>query len=363
MKIRKNIGLTFDDVLLVPKYSNIMSRANVSTRTNLTNKISLEIPIISSNMDTVTEDQMAIAMAKLGGIGIIHRFLSVEDQVSMITRVKKAGDYLVGAAVGVKIEEILRIEGCLNAGADVLVVDIAHGDSFMATSMTRYIKKYFPSAQVISGNVATAFGTRNLIEAGADAVKVGIGAGSICTTRAVTGFGVPQLSAIIECAKEARKHNIPIIADGGISTSGDIVKALAGGAFSVMIGSMLAGTTESPGEYFYEASEKPLTRGKKYKIVRGMASKSASIRRKLLDNGNASEDMFDNIIAEGVEAYVYDKGNVSNIINTLVGGIRSGLSYAGVSSIPDLYSKAEFVQITQASKIESDVHGVIKIGT
>ena len=469
-------GLTFDDVLLVPKFSDITSRSQTNLETKLSKNISLNIPLISANMDTVTESSMALAMAQQGGLGIIHRFLTIEEETNQILKVKRSGSVmienpyfigpdktvndaisymgekgvhgllvmdsesklvgiltrrdvvfesesnqlvkdimtkdvitaklginldeakqilhkhrieklpltddsglvkglitskditnienfpqaskdkkgrpLVGAAVGVKGDFMDRTESLLEAGADVIVVDIAHGHSENAVNTVRHIKKAFPNSELIAGNVATASGAEDLIKAGVDAVKVGVGSGSICITRIVTGSGVPQLTAVLDCAKVGKKHDVPIISDGGIRTSGDITKALAAGSSSVMVGSILGGTDESPGSF--------MTRnGKRFKIYRGMASFYASLGRKSKENGKVSfEDDLNDYVAEGVEAMVPYKGNVTDILKQLTGGIRSGLSYCGAHTIKQMQENAEFIKMSHAGYAESQPHDV-----
>jgi len=477
MNIRSDYGLTFDDVLLVPHRSAIRSRKDVSTDTWLVPGIRLSIPIVSSNMDTVTETRMAIAMAQLGGIGILHRFMAVEQQADCVRRVKRSeslivespltispevsveharqrmaevgvgglvvvdgenhllgmvtnrdvllaprgdiplsrvmtprerlvvasqdetleearrklyehrieklplvdadgrlaglitaqdivkiqehpnatkdsrGRLRVGAAVGVRVEDMDRAASCVEAGTDVLVVDIAHGHSDHVIHMVQSLKQRFPQVPVIAGNVATGQGVRDLAEAGADAVKVGVGSGSICTTRIVTGFGVPQLSAIAECADAGRALNVPIVADGGIRSAGDMTKALAAGASTIMGGSLLAGTDESPGA--------PVIReGRRYKIVRGMASLSANIERRKLEKGELAIEEWGEVVPEGVEAIVPYQGSVADILYQFVGGLRSGLSYAGAHSIEELWQVAEFIRITPSGMRESHPHNV-----
>lgn len=479
MKLRPEPSLTFDDVLLVPKYSDIRSRSEVDTSTQLVAGIRLYIPILSANMDTVTEANMAIAMAQQGGLGILHRFMSIERMAEMVRKVKRAesmvvlkpltihpeatvaearrlmaeegigglvvvdeahhllglvttrdvllapdanapvssvmtprerlivagvdetleaargklykhrieklplvdkenrltglitvqdiiklqehphatkdalGRLRVGVAIGVKAEEIERAQACIEAGADVLVLDIAHGHSENALRMVRHLKQRFPEIPLIAGNVATAEGVRDLARAGADAVKVGVGAGSICITRIVTGCGVPQLSAILECAEEGQRLGIPIIADGGMRTSGDITKALAAGASAVMLGSMLAGTEESPGAEI-------VRQGRRYKVVRGMASLTANVERRRLERreDDLDEEEWSEVVPEGVEALVPYRGKVKDILHQIVGGLRSGMSYLGAHSIPEMWEKAEFVRITPAGKAESGSHDV-----
>jgi IMP dehydrogenase len=434
------------------------------------------MPIISANMDTVTESGMAIALAREGGIGIIHRFMTIEDQVDKILKVKrsesvmieqpytikpdltvaeakkamaeysvsgllveeggkllgiitrrditfeknnelkvselmtkdvitakagitidqakeilhnkrieklpvvddkkrivglitskdilkmeqypyaskdKKGRLLVGAAVGVKGDYLERTEALLEAGADVIVVDIAHGHSENAINTVHMIKKAFPDSELIAGNVATGEGSRDLIKAGVDAVKVGVGSGSICITRVVTGSGVPQLTAVIDSVKVARDYEIPIISDGGIRNSGDITKALAAGASSVMIGSLFGGTDESPGKTLVK-------NGKKYKMYRGMASFYASLGRKYREAGPqvVDSDDLNDYVPEGVEAMVPYNGSVVEIIRQMVGGLRSGLSYCGAKTISEMQMSAEFIKITSAGYIESQSHDV-----
>jgi len=469
-------GLTFDDVLLVPKFSDITSRAQTNLETKLSRNISLNIPLISANMDTVTESRMAVAMAREGGLGIIHRFLTIEEEKNEVLKVKRSGSVmienpyiispeqtikdainymkqkgvsgllvtdsesrlvgilthrdvmfesestqlvkdvmtkdvvtgkanldldeakeilrknrieklplvdeskhvkglittkditnienypfaskdkkgrpLVGAAVGVKGDFMERTESLLDAGADVIVVDIAHGHSENAVNTIRHIKKAFPESELIAGNVATASGAEDLIKAGVDAVKVGVGSGSICITRVVTGSGVPQLTAVLDCAKVGQKHDVPIISDGGIRTSGDVTKALAAGASAVMVGSILGGTDESPGSFLTK-------NGKRFKIYRGMASFYASLGRKSKESGNISiEDDLNDYVAEGVEAMVPYKGSVTDILKQLTGGIRSGLSYCGAHTIKQMQENAEFIKMSNAGFVESQPHDV-----
>jgi len=256
--------------------------------------------------------------------------------------------------VGVHPEDLDRALACVEAGADVLVVDIAHGHSEHTLDMVRNIKSQNPSVPVIAGNVATADGVRDLVEVGADAVKVGVGAGSICTTRIVTGFGMPQLTAIMDCAEVAQRFGIPVIADGGIRNSGDLTKALAAGASAVMLGNLLAGTDESPGA--------PVIRnGRRFKVVRGMASLTANVDRRELEVGQVDETDWGRLVPEGVEAIVPARGAVVDILHQLVGGLRSGMSYAGAESIEQLWQRAEFIQISPAGQAESGVHDVERI--
>ena len=479
MKILPELALTYDDVLLVPQYSNVDSRRTLSTQTCLTKKIALQIPILSANMDVVTESEMAITMAREGGIGIIHRFMTIAAQARQIGRVKKAESFVVdhpismresntvgdvkrvvdetgtggilivddnekligivstrdllfendmnkpvtaimsrdvhtaspdttlkeaerllhehrveklplvdkeskvaglvtlkdimkitqypkatkdlrgrlsvGAAVGVRDKEMRRVEAVLQAGADCIVVDIAHGDSQLEFEMIQAIRKDFPEAQIIAGNVATAEGTKRLIDAGADAIKVGVGPGSICITRIVAGSGVPQLTAVIECAEAARPYGVPIIADGGIRQPGDVAKALAAGAQTVMIGSMLAGTDESPGMTMTR-------RGHRYKASRGMASLEANLERNKREGNDLTQEEIEDYVAEGVEAAVPYRGKAREVLTQLVGGLQSGMSYSGAQSIQELQDKAIFVRMTGAGLKESGPHDVEVIG-
>ncbi|MCE9646759.1 MAG: IMP dehydrogenase [Chloroflexi bacterium] len=479
MKILQDTALTYDDVLLVPQYSDVDSRRKLSTQTKLTREISLQIPIVSANMDVVTESDMAIAMAREGGIGIIHRFLSIDEQARQIQRVKKAesfivenpisltvthtigdikklvdetgsggilildemeklagiittrdllfendlgksvsalmqrkvitasseitlkeaekllhehrieklplvdkdgrvtglvtlkdimqitqyptatkdsrGRLIVGAAVGVRDKEMRRVEAALQAGADCIVVDIAHGDSSLEIDMIKNIRKHYPKAQIIGGNVATGDGTKRLIDAGVDCVKVGVGPGSICITRIVAGSGVPQLSAVIECAEAARSAGVPIIADGGIRQPGDVAKAIAAGAQTVMIGSMLAGTDESPGMIMTR-------RGHRYKASRGMASREATIDRNRKEGNDLTQEEIEEYVAEGVEAAVPYRGKTREVLTQLVGGLQSGMSYSGVHTLEEFQKKAIFVRMTGAGLKESGPHDVEVLG-
>jgi IMP dehydrogenase len=475
-----NDGLTFDDVLLIPKKSTVRSRRDVHTTTRLSRHIELRIPLVSAPMDTVTEHSMAITMARVGGIGVIHRFMTIEQQVEEVLKVKRSesivieqpysltadlklkdakrlmaqkgvsgllvldqhgrlegilttrdiqferdlekkvgemmtgikdlvtasagisleeaervlhkhkleklpltdkdgklrglitsrdmlsleqypdtskdqkGRLMVGAAIGVKAGYLERAKKLDGAGADVLVLDVAHAHSDITLEAARNIKKSLPNAELIVGNVATREGTEELIAAGADAVKVGIGSGSICITRIVTGAGVPQLTAVIECTKVADENGVPVIADGGIRNSGDITKAIAAGASTVMIGSLLAGAEESPGMTV-------MREGRKFKLVRGMASVAASYDRTTRESEQADEDAAVDLldyVPEGVEAFVAYKGNASELINQLVGGLRSGMSYCGATEIPQFRGKGNFVKISQAGLKESYPHDV-----
>ncbi|OXT08815.1 IMP dehydrogenase [Thermoanaerobacterium thermosaccharolyticum] len=465
-------GLTFDDVLLIPAKSDVLPK-EVDTRTRLTNKIKLNIPLISAGMDTVTESRLAIAIAREGGIGIIHKNMSIEKQALEVDRVKRSehgvitnpfyltpdhkiqdavelmeryrisgvpitvnnklvgiitnrdirfesnlerpikevmtkenlvtapvgttmdeareilkrhkieklplvdednnlkglitikdiekaveypnsakdsrGRLLVGAAVGVSSDVMERVEALVSANVDVIVIDTAHGHSVGVLNTVEKIKNRFPDVQIIAGNVATAEATRDLIERGADCVKVGIGPGSICTTRVVAGIGVPQITAIFDCAEEADKYGIPVIADGGIKYSGDIVKAIAAGASTVMIGSLFAGTEESPGEV-------EIYQGRSYKVYRGMGSISA------MKSGSSDryfQEGMKKLVPEGVEGRVPYKGPLKDTVYQMIGGLRAGMGYCGVHNIEELRTKTKFIKITNAGLTESHPHDII----
>ena len=354
-------GLTFDDVLLIPQYSEILP-GDASVTSLFSRHIALKTPVVSAAMDTVTEDRMAIAIALEGGIGVIHRNQAPERQAEQVAAVKAAkvpadatlanvdsrGRLRVAAAVGVGADSVARAEGLVKAGVDALVVDTAHGHTLnVLEALRRYRSSYGDAIDLLAGNVATPEGTAALIEAGADGVKVGIGPGSICTTRIVAGVGVPQLTAIIMCAAVAHEHGVPIIADGGIRYSGDIVKALAAGADSVMLGRLLAVAEESPGE-----AER--VGGRVVKEYRGMGSLGAM---------SAGSDRYPQIdrhklVPEGVEARISVEGPLSGILYQLMGGTKAGMTYCGAGSIADLRVKARFVQLTQSGQIESHPHDI-----
>jgi IMP dehydrogenase len=482
---RPRVGLTFDDVLLVPRFSDILSRKDARTGSKFSRGISLEIPIVSANMDTVTESTMAIAIARLGGIGVIHRFLSVEEQVSEVVKVKRSegimierpftilpdrpvseavamisehdiggivvtdargrvaglvtrrdvvleddlglpvsrvmtplrdlvtaprgvsmerakgllqknkieklpvldrsgrlvglitskdilkrrqypnatkdrkGRLRVAAAIGVKGDYMERTKRLVEADVDAVVIDIAHGHSANAVETIKKVKREFGDIEVVGGNVATAKGSADLIRAGADAVKVGVGSGSICVTRVVTGFGVPQLTAILDGSSAARDAGVPVIGDGGIRNPGDVSKAIAAGASTVMIGSLFAGTEESPGPTI-------LREGVRYKFTRGMASLAASIDRKVREGGRYDdagvvEEAIEEGVPEGVEGLIPYKGKVSDVVKQLVGGLRSGMSYCGAKTIEEMQAKAEFIRITPAGYKESLPHDIERV--
>ncbi|MDZ4081835.1 MAG: IMP dehydrogenase [Bdellovibrionales bacterium] len=335
----RNRGLTFDDVLILPNRSDVRSRRDPNLKTRLTKNIEIEIPLISANMDTVTEAPMAIAMAKEGGFGPIHRFMTIEDQVMQLRQVVESGAKVMGASVGVGDDMKARAEALVTAGANVIVVDIAHGHSVQMLETIKWLKDRFPELDVIGGNVAMPEAALELAEAGADAVKVGIGPGSMCTTRVITGCGVPQLTAIAMCVQALASAKVPVIGDGGLRTSGDIVKALAAGASSVMLGSMLSGCLETPGE---------IQGGRKQ--YRGMASKSAQVSWR----GGVPTGM----AAEGESRFVNIKGHVRDAVLEITGGIRSGMSYVNATNVSEIPEKARFIEMTAAGTRESGAHGL-----
>ncbi len=354
------LGLTYDDVLLLPDASDVVP-SEVNTSTRLTRGINLRIPVVSSAMDTVTESTMAIAMAHAGGIGIIHRNLPVEDQVKHVQAVKNANtEYLVGAAVGVGDDGFHRALELIKVGVDVVVVDTAHGHHRAVLEAIERIKAAHPEIQIIGGNVATRAGAQALINAGADAVKVGVGPGSICTTRVVAGVGVPQVTAIMEAHKACVKAEVPLIADGGLQYSGDIAKAIVAGADTVMLGSLLAGCDESPGELIE-------INGRKFKGYRGMGSLGAMQSRG--EQKSYSKDRYmqddvlseDKLVPEGIEGKVAYRGPVAATVHQLVGGLRSGMGYAGAATIADLQKNGQLIQITSAGLQESHPHDVMDI--
>ena len=461
------LGLTYDDVLLVPQYSDIASRKHIDLGTYFSRRVKINIPIVSANMDTVTESRMAIAMALCGGIGVIHRFMTIEEEIAEVKKVKRAqnfiikepvcispnatlgeaialmkqhgihgllvcesdqhlqgiltsrdlkfkvdlqfsvrecmtpraklitvspqvakeeallifdkhkieklpvvnerdeivglitasdfrkhtentmaaydknGRLLVAAAIGVK-DGLVRAEALIKAGADALVIDIAHGHNDKCLQLTKELKLAWPDTDVVAGNIATATGALDLIKAGADAVKVGVGPGAACSTRIVSGSGVPQLTAIANIAPVCRQYGVPLIADGGVKTSGDVAKAIGAGANTVMMGNLFAGALESPGEYYIED-------GQAIKVYRGLASREASIDRQAIEKNVDRQDR----APEGISYKVSYKGDVKKIINLLVDGLQSGMSYSGAKSIQEFWDKAEFVRISEAGMKES----------
>ena len=346
-------ALTFDDVTMKPKYSEVLP-SEVDTSTKLSNNLKLKIPLLSSAMDTVTESKMAIAIAKAGGIGVIHRNLDIDSQIEEIKKVKKL-NLLVGAAVGAGPLELKRAEAILKEEVNLIVVDTAHGHSKKVAEIIKAIKKIKTKKTTLcAGNIATAEAAKFLIKLGVDVIKVGIGPGSICTTRLVAGIGVPQLSAILEVKKGVKDNKIKIISDGGIKYSGDIAKALSAGADAVMIGSLFAGCMETPGK---------LIKKKRifYKSFRGMGSVGAM-------NKGSADRYFQNkqkdlskYVPEGVEGLVKYKGQVNNIIYKLIGGLKSSMGYLGANKVPKLKNKPNFVKITKAGFYESMVHNVDEV--
>lgn len=344
-------GLTFDDVLLVPRHSSIRSRQDVDLSTRLTRNVTIQVPVIAANMDTVCEQDMALAMARLGGVGIIHRFLPIEAQADMVAKVKaENADYVVGAAIGTDHDGIERSKALAAVGVDVLVLDIAHGHAEHAINALKAIKAAVPGVDVIAGNVATAEGARDLVAAGADAVKVGVGPGGVCTTRIVAGVGVPQLTAI----GDASEVDVPVIADGGIRTSGDMAKAIAAGADTVMIGSMFAGTKESPGDV--ESSDKGLV-----KRVRGMASFEAIELRAQRSGETVDTEYLEQRAPEGVEGTVPYRGEVGKLVAKLLAGVKSAMSYSDARTIPEFWDNAHFVRVTPLGLRENLPHATLDL--
>ena len=362
------LALTFDDILLVPSFADF-SREDIILSTSLTRNIKLETPFVSSPMDTVTESKLAIVLAKEGGIGIIHRNLKVDDQADEVSVVKKKG-LLVGAAIGVSDGYKERLEALVKAKTDVIVLDSAHGWTTKFKETLAFIKNKYKTLDVIVGNIATFAAASDFCKSGADGLRVGMGPGAICTTRIISGMGYPQATAISETVRAAKKYKIPVIADGGIKHSGDIVKALALGASTVMMGSFFASAKESPGRVRkFKRNEVPsrfrsIVNGKKtylFKEYRGMGSVAsmqhgAKIKSEDEYHGKSYKDRV--LVAEGVEGLVPVKGTVKELLDQAIGGIKSGFYYVGARSIPELQRKAEFIRITQASLQESHPHDV-----
>ena len=343
-------ALTFDDVTLAPKYSNILP-SEVDTSIILTKFLKLKIPLLTSAMDTVTESKMAIAIAKAGGIGIIHRNLNIKKQVEEIKKVKKQ-NLLVGAAVGAGSNELARAKAILKEGINIIVVDTAHGHTKKVSEMIRFIKKEKNSKTALcAGNIATAEAAKYLDKLGVDIIKVGIGPGSICTTRLVAGIGVPQLTAILNVRNAMKKSKVKIISDGGIKYSGDLAKAFAAGADAVMIGSLFAGTDETPGKLIKK-------NGKLFKSFRGMGSVGAMNRGSADRYFQSKQKDNSKYVPEGVEGLAKYKGKVSKVIFKLVGGLRSSMGYLGSKQIKYLRKKPQFIKITKAGFYESMVHNV-----
>ena len=343
-------ALTFDDVTLAPKYSEILP-SEVNTGVHLTKNLKLKIPLLSSAMDTVTESKMAIAIAKSGGIGVIHRNLDIKNQILEIKKVKKQ-KLLVGAAVGAGPNEFKRAEAIIKEGVDLIVVDTAHGHTKKVGEIIRFIKKFKnKKIALCAGNIATPEAAKFLIKLGVDIIKVGIGPGSICTTRLVAGIGVPQLSAILSVRNGLRNKNVKIISDGGIKYSGDLAKAFAAGADAVMIGSLFAGTDEAPGKLIKK-------NGKLFKSFRGMGSVGAMNKGSADRYFQTKQEDTSKYVPEGVEGFAKYKGDVESIIYKLIGGLRSSMGYLGSKNITKLRIKPNFVKITKAGFYESMVHNV-----
>lgn len=361
-KILEKDALTFDDVLLVPQYSEITpDMADVSTK--LTNTFKMNVPFLSAAMDTVSEHKLVTALALAGGLGVIHKNMSIADQAKEVEMVKnyefdneknkrvlidKKGRLCVGAAIGVTADMMDRVHALMDAGVDVFVLDSAHGDSKNIINAIKNLRLEYPSMELIAGNVATYEGALDLMKAGASAVKVGMGPGSICTTRIIAGIGVPQLQAVIDCARASKEMNVPIIADGGIKYSGDVVKALAAGANTVMLGGLFATCEEAPGD-IYESN------GKKYRTYRGMGSIEAMAKGSTDRYFQTGHKKF---VAEGVQGIVEVKTTVEELVFQLVGGLKAGMGYCGSKDIPTLQEKGTFIKITNNALLESHPHDI-----
>lgn len=336
-------GLSYDDVLILPHRSPVDSRENIDLSAPLTPDITLDIPIVSSPMDTVTESETAIALGNLGGLGIIHRFMTIDEQAEEVTSTVQRG-VPTGAAVGIDEDYLTRAATAIEAGARCITVDVAHGHLEKCLDAVSTLTTEF-DIPVIAGNVVTPSGVSDLYEAGASAVKIGVGPGSHCTTRQVTGIGAPQFTAITDCAPVAHDHGITLIADGGIRFSGDAVKALMAGADTVMMGGFFAGTTEAPGELVEHE-------GTTYKRTRGMATEAANVARTDKEEVTAAAN-------EGVEGLTPYRGDLEPVLREFILGIRSGISYCGGHTIPEAREHATFIQVTQAGTIYSGPHSIV----
>lgn len=361
-KILEKDALTFDDVLLVPQYSEITpDMADVSTK--LTNTFKMNVPFLSAAMDTVSEHKLVTALALAGGLGVIHKNMSIADQAKEVEMVKnyefdneknkrvlidKKGRLCVGAAIGVTADMMDRVHALMDTGVDVFVLDSAHGDSKNIINAIRNLRLEYPSMELIAGNVATYEGALDLMKAGASAVKVGMGPGSICTTRIIAGIGVPQLQAVMDCARASKEMNVPIIADGGIKYSGDVVKALAAGANTVMLGGLFATCEEAPGD-IYESN------GKKYRTYRGMGSIEAMAKGSTDRYFQTGHKKF---VAEGVQGIVEVKTTVEELVFQLIGGLKAGMGYCGSKDISTLQEKGTFIKITNNALLESHPHDI-----
>lgn len=361
-KILEKDALTFDDVLLVPQYSEITpDMADVSTK--LTNTFKMNVPFLSAAMDTVSEHKLVTALALAGGLGVIHKNMSIADQAKEVEMVKnyefdnekykralidKKGRLCVGAAIGVTADMMNRVHALMDSGVDVFVLDSAHGDSKNIINAIKNLRLEYPSMELIAGNVATYEGALDLMKAGSSAVKVGMGPGSICTTRIIAGIGVPQLQAVMDCARASKEMNVPIIADGGIKYSGDVVKALAAGANTVMLGGLFATCEEAPGD-IYESN------GKKYRTYRGMGSIEAMAKGSTDRYFQTGHKKF---VAEGVQGIVEVKTTVEELVFQLIGGLKAGMGYCGSKDIPTLQEKGTFIKITNNALLESHPHDI-----
>lgn len=342
------LGLSYDDVLLIPQHSHINSRSEVNIETQITPRIKIALPLISINMTDVTGPEMAIALGKLGALGFLHRFVSPEKQADMVLKVKKQ-KVLVGAAIGIRNGHLARSEKLVKAGTDILTIDVAHGGMQKTIDTTKELKRKFgDKVDIISGVVATYEGAVDLFKAGADSVRVGVGPGTICTTRITTGVGVPQITAVMEAARAAKKYKKTILCDGGTKNSGDIVKGLASGASAAVIGSQFAGTDEAPGKIL-------IRNNKKYKAYNASTS-LVEKRNHVKTLKNTSKDYLSHI--EGVKATVPYKGPVSKVISKMEANIKSGFSYCGAKDIKALWKNARFVRISQLGVRESGAHDV-----
>ncbi len=342
-------ALTFDDVLLKPQYSEVLPQETCLS-SSVSKSLPLSIPILSAAMDSITEFSMARGMAVAGGLGVVHKNLTVNEQVSVVKQIKSQdASFAVGCAVGIGQQGWERADMLVEAGVDALVVDTAHGHSRLVLDTAEYLKKNYPEVTLIVGNIVSREAALCLAEIGVDAVKVGIGPGSICTTRIVSGVGVPQLTAIMDVVEALRGSSVRIIADGGMRYSGDIVKALAAGAHCVMLGSMLAGTNETPGDIVH-------VHGQAYKMYRGMGSQGA------MEKGSAEryfqECNAKKFVPEGVEGLVPYKGSLDDVLYQILGGLRSGMGYLGARNLEELQKNAVFVRITHSGKTESHIHNL-----
>ncbi len=342
------LGLSYDDVLLIPQHSKVGSRSEIDLSTQITPRVKLRLPLVSINMTDVTGSDMAIALGKLGGIGFLHRFVSPEKQANMVSKVKKE-KVLVGAAIGIRNDYLNRAEKLVKAGTDILTIDIAHGAMQRAIEITKELKRKYRKVDIISGVVATYEGAKDLFKAGADSVRVGVGPGTICTTRITTGVGVPQITAVMDATKAAREYKRTVLCDGGTKNSGDIVKGLAAGASAVVIGSQFAGTDEAPGKLIKKD-------GKKFKTYNASTSLEEK-KNHVKKLKNTGKNYLKHI--EGVKATVPYKGPVSKVVEIMEANIKSGFSYCGARNINELWKKAQFIRITQLGVRESGAHDVI----